>query len=49
MATSKEYWKKRSLERLTNAEKNATSYLMRIYDVYDKAQKQTVKDVKLQY
>lgn len=49
MATSKEYWKKRSLERLTSSEKTAMGYLRNIYDVYEKAQKQAVEDVKRMY
>lgn len=49
MATSQKYWQKRSLERLTAAEKAAEPYLERVYDIYTNAQKQTVAEIKKFY
>lgn len=49
MATSQKYWQKRSLERLTAAEKAAEPYLERVYDIYFDAQKQTVAQIKKFY
>jgi SPP1 gp7 family putative phage head morphogenesis protein len=40
------YWEKRSLERLTAAERASTKHLRQIYGVYDEASRKTVESIK---
>lgn len=49
MATSQKYWQKRSLERLTAAEKATEPYLEQVYDIYADARRQTVAEIKKFY
>ena len=49
MAKSEEYWQKRSLQRLTRAEKSSISYLKSIQRVYRKAERSVVQTVKDTY
>lgn len=43
------YWEKRSVERLTAAERASTPHLKQVYDVYDEARHKTVRDIKALY
>ncbi len=49
MVASKDYWQRRSLYRLTMAEKKSEPYLKQIYGLYTDAQRQTVRDIQKLY
>lgn len=49
MASSKDYWEKRAIEKLTEAEIKSEPYLKQIYGIYTSAQRQTVSEIQHLY
>ncbi len=43
------YWEKRSIERLTAAERASNPYIKQVFGVYDEARRKTVRDIKALY
>ena len=49
MVSSKDYWEKRAIEKLTEAEIKSEPYLKQIYGIYTSAQRQTVSEIQHLY